>query len=128
MEAAIVERLRRSTSVQLHPSLVHAPLVYDRVGQQALRKLYGEYIDIAFDAGMPFLMCTPTWRTNRSRVLEAEGRRSINADVVHFMCQMRESHRPGDGLIKIGGMIGCKNDCYKPSEGLSASESEGFHA
>jgi len=25
-------------------------------------------------------------------------------------------------------MIGCKNDCYKPNEGLPASESEQFHA
>jgi S-methylmethionine-dependent homocysteine/selenocysteine methylase len=127
MEAAIVERLRRSMSVQLHPSLVHAPLIYDQESKQALQKLYVEYIDVALNANVPFLMYTPTWRTNRSRVLETGGYRSINDDAVRFMRQIRETHRPGEGLIRIGGMIGCKNDCYNPSEGLSSSESEEFH-
>jgi S-methylmethionine-dependent homocysteine/selenocysteine methylase len=31
-------------------------------------------------------------------------------------------------VIKIGGIVGCKNDCYKPEEGLSASEAEQYHA
>lgn len=29
--------------------------------------------------------------------------------------------------ILIGGLIGCKNDCYKPDEGLSNSEAKAFH-
>ncbi len=44
------------------------------------------------------------------------------------MRDIRDSHRPGDGIIKIGGMIGCKNDCYKANEGLSSLESEDFHS
>lgn len=127
MEAAIVERLRRSMSVQLHPSLVHAPLIYDQAGKQALQEIYVEYIDIAFNAGLPFLMYTPTWRTNRSRVLEEQAYHSINSDAVSFMQQIRKTHLHGDILIRIGGMIGSKNDCYSPSEGLSTSESEEFH-
>jgi S-methylmethionine-dependent homocysteine/selenocysteine methylase len=31
-------------------------------------------------------------------------------------------------MIKIGGFIGCKNDCYIPEEGLSTAESEAFHS
>ena len=102
MEAAIVERLRRSVHVRLHPSLVHAPLIYDDAGRNVLQNLYQEYIDIAFDAGVPFLMYTPTWRTNRSRVLGTKSCLAINDDAVRFMRQMRDNHRPGDGLIKIG--------------------------
>ena len=128
MEAAVVERLRRSGHVQLHPGLAHAPLIYDDAGREALRNIYEEYIDIAFNAGVPFLMYTPTWRTNRSRVLETGSYPAINDDAVRFMRRMGETHRPGKGLIKIGGMIGCKNDCYSPGEGLLAYESEEFHA
>lgn len=58
----------------------------------------------------------------------AKVNRSINADVVCFLQELRETHRPDDGIIKIGGMIGCKNDCYKPKEALPANESEQFHS
>lgn len=44
------------------------------------------------------------------------------------MQELRNSQRPNNGNIKIGGMIGCKNDCYKPSESLSATESKQFHS
>ena len=60
MEAAIVEQLRRASGVALHPTLINAPLIYDQVGRVALAKIYQSYIDIALQAKMPFLMCTPT--------------------------------------------------------------------
>ncbi|HEY5775198.1 MAG TPA: hypothetical protein VIS57_03855, partial [Xanthomonadales bacterium] len=63
MEAAIVEPLRRSADIELHPRLVNAPLIYQPAGRKALRDLYQGYIDIALAAKIPFLMCTPTWRT-----------------------------------------------------------------
>ena len=69
-------------------------------------------------------MCTPTWRTNRERVESTGVNSSVNADAVRFLQEFR-----GDrSFAKIIGMIGCKNDCYKPQEGLSAGEAELFHA
>ena len=47
MEAAIVELLRRSGEVELHPRLVNAPLIYEATGREALRRIYQSYIDIA---------------------------------------------------------------------------------
>lgn len=124
MEAAIVERLRRAEDVSLHPTLVNAPLIYDAAGRAALRAIYQEYIDIALSAELPFLMCTPTWRANRDRVAEAAVPSTINVDATIFMKELR-----GDNpSIKIGGMVGCKNDCYQPEEGLSAAEAEEFHS
>lgn len=38
LEAAIVERLRRDDDVALHPTLVHAPLIYDAAGRAVLRR------------------------------------------------------------------------------------------
>ncbi len=128
MEAAIVEQLRRSGKVNLHQTLVNAPLIYDDAGKIELRKIYQRYIDIALEAELPFLMCTPTWRANQARVIESNADRSINADAVRFMKELRNAQSSVNGVIKIGGMIGCKNDCYKPDEGLSAAESEQFHS
>lgn len=128
MEASIVESLRRSEDINLHPILVNAPLIYDETGRRALNKLYQDYIDIALEAKKPFLMCTPTWRTNHSRVIETKIKPGINIDAVNFLKALRDSQAVGRENIKIGGMIGCKNDCYRPEEGLSAQEAEQFHA
>ena len=128
MEAAIVEQLRRSVDINLHQSLINAPLIYDRSGRLALKKLYQSYINIAVNAETPFLMCTPTWRANKARVYASNISRSINSDAVKFMRDIRDAQIHGKTLIKIGGMIGCKNDCYQPAEGLTIAESETFHS
>lgn len=127
MEAAIVESLRRSSEIELHPLLVNAPLIYEEAGRQALRKIYQSYIDIAFKAKIPFLMCTPTWRTNQARVLETNINTSVNIDAVNFLKELRELQKSGQENIRIGGLIGCKNDCYQPQEALSTVEAEQFH-
>lgn len=127
MEAAIVESLRRSDHINLHPVLVNAPLIYDQAGRDALSHLYQKYIDIARLSKKPFLMCTPTWRASQSRVIETKVNPSINIDAVHFLQGIRDSQSTDRENIKIGGLIGCKNDCYRPEESLSASEAEEFH-
>jgi S-methylmethionine-dependent homocysteine/selenocysteine methylase len=127
MEAAIIERLRRSDDLILHQHLLNAPLIYDQAGRQALGRIYQEYIKIALSANLPLLICTPTWRANRARVRESGITHSINSDAARFMnelCQVESCQRE---MIKIGGMIGCKNDCYRPEEGLPAKEAEEFH-
>ncbi len=124
LEAAVIERLRRGGSVPLHPTLVHAPLIYTAAGRAALHEIYEEYLQIAEAAGLPFLMCTPTWRTNRERVENTGVNPAINSDAVRFLQDLR-----GDrSFANIIGMIGCKNDCYKPEEGLSAEEAKNFHS
>jgi len=128
MEAAIVERLRRSSGIELHPTLVHAPLVYDDSGRGELEQIYQSYIDVARDANKPILLCSPTWRTNHERVVESGIDRNINVDAVQFLHEIRDKKGVHKSSIKIGGLIGCKQDCYKPEQGLSQQEAEVFHA
>jgi S-methylmethionine-dependent homocysteine/selenocysteine methylase len=128
MEASIVESLRRNPDVSLDPVLVNAPLIYDVAARHVLAQLYQDYIDIAVAARIPFLMCTPTWRTSQTRVAASGARTRINIDAVNFLRQLREGNGAWKDNIRIGGMIGCKNDCYKPEQGLSAPDAEQFHA
>ena len=128
MEAAIVERLRRNSGVALHPRLVHAALVYDEPGRAELRRIYRSYIDVARQAELPLLLCTPTWRASRERLEESGIRRDLNHDAVGFLKQMQEVPDASGPPILVGGLIGCKNDCYKPEEGLSSDESQTFHS
>lgn len=125
-EAAIVERLRYQEEVILHDTLVHAPLIYDELGKKALAAVYEEYSAIAQQASLPILLGTPTWRTNKERVAEASNFGDINNDAADFLCAIRD--RSNSGLVKVGGILGCKNDCYLPEQGLSVREAEDFHA
>ena len=127
MEASVVERLRRSGRVRLHETLVNAPLIYDENSKKVMGAIYKEYMRLALDAHLPMLVCTPTWRANRARVLASSIPHSINTDAVAYMRELRDSADDGRDMIKIGGMIGCKNDCYLPDEGLSVSEAKRFH-
>lgn len=126
MEAAIVEPIRRDDRVPLDPLLVHGGLIYDPVGRNKLERLYFQYAKVARDADLPFLMCTPTWRTNSERVRAAAANPNINQDAVAFLCKIRDEFNGAS--VKVGGLIGCKNDCYQPSEALTANEAEEFHA
>ena len=127
MEAGVVERLRRSGEVSLHERLEHAYLIYENLGRSRLRAIYREYIAIAERAGLPLLTCTPTWRANRERVFESNVRRTINEDAVEFLREARREFSSRPDQVLIGGLVGCKNDCYRPLETLTEKEALEFH-
>lgn len=127
-EAAVLERLRRSHEVELHELLLNAPLIYDDPGQEELASIYREYIEIAQESSLPFLMFTPTWRANKARLFKVPGFESINADAVRFMQLLRNECAQEGAPILIGGLMGCRNDCYKPQESLDVDEARAFHA
>lgn len=127
-EAAVVERLRRNDAVLLDEVLVHSPFIYDRVARVELSNIYNEYIDIANKYSVPMLLSTPTWRANKERVNNSNICPTINVDAARFLIELRNSSAVKERVIKIGGLIGCKNDCYLPEEGLTADAAEDFHS
>lgn len=127
-EAALVERLRRSDDIALHPRLVHALHIYDEAGQKILTHIYNEYISVAHKAGIPIVICTPTWRANKERLSEADESRDVNKDSADFLKKLRNEWSSWEENIAIGGMVGCKNDCYTPEQGLSTHDAYEFHS
>ena len=129
-EAAITERLRRTEGITLHPTLFNTPLIYEEHGRETMRGLYLQYVSIARNANLPLLLAAPTWRLDRSRVDAAGVPDTIIKDAVSFMMEIRDtSIQPqASPPIKVGGLIGPKNDCYQPTESLETNEAEDFHA
>lgn len=126
-EASVVESLRRSNRVELHPRLVHSPLIYDKKGREELANLYNDYIGVAERSGLPMIMLTPTWRTNKERLDEAGISCNVNKDAVDFMKQIRSRWNTWCDNIYIGGLTGCRNDCYKAVEAIDMEEANEFH-
>jgi homocysteine S-methyltransferase len=128
MEAAITEPLRRMEDVRLHPTLTVSALIYDDRGRCELEKLYLGCMQVARAAELPFVMFTPTWRANAERVKDAGAAATINVDATQFMRGLRARYGGDEAMIKIGGLIGCRNDAYRPREGLPPADAERFHA
>ena len=126
-EAAVIETLKRSGNVQLHPLLENALLIYDDAGKEALSQLYHEFVQVARNGGVPIAICTPTWRANQERLLSAKITKPLNQDAVKFLKRLREKWQGWADKILIGGLTGCKNDAYQPTEGLSKSKAKAFH-
>jgi S-methylmethionine-dependent homocysteine/selenocysteine methylase len=125
-EAAVIERLRRNEKIDLDGNLVHTPLIHSEEGRAALGDLYQEYLGIAAATDLPILLCTPTWRANQERVKASKQRQDINVEAAKFMKEL-VANESSKVTVKIGGLIGCKNDCYLPGEGLSLNEARDFH-
>ncbi len=121
-----MERVRHESELPLHPELVNATLMYTPEGRRLMESLYRQYLDIARAAALPMILCTPTWRANRERVRKHKAPVGINRDNTRFLLQLRDQYR--EIPVRIGGMLGCKNDCYQAKEALSADEAEAFHA
>jgi len=127
-EASVVEVLRRSGKVELHPELIHCHLIYDEVGRQELTDLFTTYISIAEKSRFPIIILTPTWRADREKLSDAGITKTLNKDSADFMRKLRGRFSDWKESIFIGGCIGPKNDCYDPVEALSVKEGYEFHS
>ncbi|MFO7753318.1 MAG: homocysteine S-methyltransferase family protein [Desulfobacteraceae bacterium] len=127
MEAAIIETLVSEGKIELHPRLLNALLIYDRAGKRELLSFFDGYVSVADRAGAPMLICTSTWRANRERVTESGIKTDVNADSVRFLQNARTRWDSVRVPVYIGGLMGCRNDAYKPGEALSAEAARTFH-
>ena len=128
MEAAVIETLRRSPQVELHPRLENALLIYSPTTRDIMARVYGGFIGVAAEADVPILVTTPTWRANRQRLAEAQVEHDVNGDAVRFLKEIQAEWPEQQGRIGVGGLVGCRNDCYRPEEGLTTKDAMAFHA
>jgi S-methylmethionine-dependent homocysteine/selenocysteine methylase len=127
-EASVIEALRRSGKVDLHPRLEHALLVYDDAGKRVLTEIHRNYISFAQKTQIPIMVCAPTWRANYERISEASIQNDVNGDAVKYLLDLKAQWGAWAKNIIIGGLVGCKHDTYRPQEGLSVKDAEKFHA
>ena len=126
-ECAISERLRRACDVELHPTLFNTPLIYNATGREKLESIYLQYMEIAAKAGLPILLCAPTWRIDKVRIVEAGFDKSLLSDAVSFMRTLQKRWQTPGSEVFIGGLIGPKNDCYAPEQALNSDAAYEFH-
>lgn len=126
-ECAIAERMRRNPEIQLHPTLFNTPLLYDALGRKKLREIYMEYRQTALAAGLPVLLCAPTWRVDRMRLAEAGISPEIIGEAVRFIRDIGDETFSEESAFFTGGLLAPKNDCYSGELALPRREAADFH-
>ena len=128
-EGAVIERLRRNSSVELDPHIVNSAFIYEDSTRAAIDAIYRQYMDVGQTYDLPLLISTPTWRASRKRIAMAGYEdRDVNGDNFRHLDQLRRDYGDYAKKIVICGLMSCKGDAYHPGEALSKNESYAFHA
>lgn len=127
-ECAVAERLRRLPGISLHQTLYNTPLIYGPdSAREAMTAIYREYLEIARRHARPLLLTAPTWRVDPDRVAAAGVPATIVTDAVRFLMDVRREVPADQPPVSIGGLLGPRNDCYRPDLAPSSAEAETFH-
>ncbi len=128
-EGAVIERLRRSSGLELDPHIINSGFIYDDAKRKALETIYRQYLDIGLQFGLPLLLSTPTWRASHERITAAGyADRDVNADNFRFLDGLRNRYGEYAQKVVIGGLLSCRGDAYRPAEALEISEAKEFHS
>lgn len=100
-------------------------------GQEALRRYFTGYMEIAKRSGSGFVLDTATWRANMGwapalGVAEPEIR-AVNGRAAEFARQLRDAHATPDFPIVVNGAIGPSGDGYRVDAALTAERAEALH-
>lgn len=128
LEGSIVDRLKREASEHFDSDLKHATLASSDEGRDALRSVYCDYLNIAKNYELPFLLSTPTWRIDKSvqEKSKIDSNAAIN-DTLQFFNDLLVEYRALKLNVFLAGRIGPKNDCYKAELAPNEEEAYSFH-
>lgn len=113
------------------PEFAAFTLLAEPAGREALRRYYGEFIEIARRHGAGFTLDTPTWRAS-SGWGEKLGYSSsevadVNREAVDFAAAIRAEEEGAETPIAICGVLGPQGDAYRPETVLDADEAAVYH-
>jgi S-methylmethionine-dependent homocysteine/selenocysteine methylase len=113
------------------PLFMAFPLLDDAAGLEKVRGYYERYCRMARDAGLGFVLESPTWRANPDWAAKIGYSREALADVnrksIDLMVEMRKRFESARSPMPISGNIGPRGDGYVPGEMMSAQEAEDYH-
>ena len=114
------------------PEFAAFPLLDDPDGRATLRDYFRPYLAAARARGAGFVLDTATWRANRDWGVQVgydpAALDRVNRDAVAFARELRDEAGDAPQPIVISGVVGPRDDGYRPGALMSASEAESYHA
>jgi homocysteine S-methyltransferase len=113
------------------PQFASFVLLDSEKGRAELVKYYKQYLAIARDRGIGFVLDTATWRASLDWGgligFDAEKLKEINIAAVDLVASLREEWETPATPIVLNGVIGPRGDGYKAGR-MEAKEAEDYHA
>ena len=115
------------------PCFAAFPLIDTASGQEALRRYYRPFLELALDLDTPFALGTPTWRASlewgRELGYDAAALAAANRRSVAFVDDLRRQARPGAGpAVLLEGVIGPRSDDVTPGGTMSSARAQQYHS
>ena len=93
-------------------------------GEEALRRYFEPYVDIALEHGVGIVLETPTWRANPdwAALLGHSGEElaALNRRAVALLLELRDEFETDSTPIVVSGCIGPRGDGYVVGETMAA--------
>jgi len=114
------------------PHFASFDLLKNAEGIERVRDYYARYARMAKDAGLGFVLESPTWRANADWGAKLGYDRKalavINRKAIDVMAELRDEFETTRSPMVISGNIGPRGDGYQPGAMMSAQEAETYHA
>lgn len=113
------------------PEFAAFPLLDTAAGRERLLTYYRAYIEIARQAGMGFVLESPTWRASARWAArlgyEAADLCRLNQKAIALMQQLKDEHQSAALPMLISGCIGPQDDGYEPQQQMDVETAERYH-
>jgi S-methylmethionine-dependent homocysteine/selenocysteine methylase len=107
-------------------------LLKDEEGTETLRRYYEQYLALARERGLGFVLESPTWRASPRWATELgygpDELEALNRKAIALLEETRGAHEDGGPPIVISGCIGPQDDGYNPAELLSPDVAGEYHS
>jgi homocysteine S-methyltransferase len=112
------------------PQFAAFVLLDNETGRAELVKYYEQFLSIARQSGLGFVLDTATWRANpdwgRLIGFDAIGLKAVNVAAVELVAALRDRWETPSTPIVLNGAIGPRGDGYKAGR-MEAAEAEDYH-
>jgi homocysteine S-methyltransferase len=111
------------------PAFAAFVLFRDEAGADELRRYYAPYLELAREAGVGFVLESPTWRASPRWAAElGVSERELDELNRRAIALMEELAGQAAGPTVISGCIGPHDDGYNPTTKLTAAQARDYHA
>lgn len=114
------------------PEFAAFVLLKDPQGRDALEKYYRSYARIAKQAGLGFILESPTWRSSPDWGQKIGYTRAelhdLNTAAIALMESIRTEFESAEQPYVISGCIGPRGDGYRADSRMSGAEARDYHA
>jgi S-methylmethionine-dependent homocysteine/selenocysteine methylase len=100
-------------------------------GEEALRRYFEPYVQIALERGVGIVLETPTWRANPDWAAllghSGEELEALNRRAVELLLELRDGFETDSTPIVVSGCIGPRGDGYMVGEAMSGEAAAAYH-